>query len=290
MFLPQVFLILIQELAHNNFRNFNIKGWSQEWTKTTTSFVISGLLQFAIKVVRPFLRRLYALWAVRSQPDHLIRLSHPAQAHVLWWFIFVEQWNGISLLWDLGLQNQLSKFTQCVRPMGLCAYSQFNCAQLTSPLSIAVKELIPVVIAAATLGHNWGAQIVDFILDNEAVVPVLNATFSSVFHLMHLIRFLMFFAAKFNFWFVASHIQEIKNVVADALSRNYLSVFFTQVPQADYQAIQIPSPLVSFLLQDITWICKSWIRQFNATDLALSSHKKYEHWYLKFCSSFQGQF
>jgi len=69
---------------------------------------LTGLLQFATKVVRPdrpFLRMFYALQAVGSQPDHLVRLSLPAQADVLWWFIFVEQWNGISLLWDLGLQK-----------------------------------------------------------------------------------------------------------------------------------------------------------------------------------------
>jgi len=60
-----------------------------------------GLLQFATKVVRPgrpFLRRLYALKDVGSQPDHLVRLSHPAEADILWWHIFVDNWNGISLL------------------------------------------------------------------------------------------------------------------------------------------------------------------------------------------------
>ena len=128
-----------------------------------------------------------------------------------------------------------------------------------------MKELIPVVIAAATLGRNWGGQILEFVVDNAAVVVVLNATFSSDCHLMHLIRLLVFFAANFNFWFVASHIQGIKNVAADALSRNYLSVFFTQVPQTDRQPKQVPPPLVSLLSQDITWTCKSWIRQFNAT-------------------------
>ena len=93
-----------------------------------------------------------------------------------------------------------------------------------------MKELIPVVIVAATLGCNWRGQIVEFVVDNEALAAVLNATFGSDFHLMHLIRLLVFFAAKFNFWFVASHIQGINNVAADVLSRNYLPVFFTQVP------------------------------------------------------------
>ena len=48
-----------------------------------------GLLQFATKVVRPgrpFLRRLYALKHVGSQLDHLVRLSLPADADILWWY------------------------------------------------------------------------------------------------------------------------------------------------------------------------------------------------------------
>jgi len=56
-------------------------------------------------------------------------------------------------------------------------------------------EMIPVVIAAATLGHNWGGQIVEFIIDIVAVMMTQNATFSSDYHLMHLISFL---AAKFE--------------------------------------------------------------------------------------------
>ena len=57
---------------------------------------LSGLLQFATKVVypgRPFLKRLYDIQGVGSHPDHLVCLSIPAQANIAWY--------GISLLWDL---------------------------------------------------------------------------------------------------------------------------------------------------------------------------------------------
>ena len=27
----------------------------------------------------------------------------PTEADILWWHIFVDNWNGISLLWDIGL-------------------------------------------------------------------------------------------------------------------------------------------------------------------------------------------
>ena len=42
-------------------------------------------------------------------------------------------------------------------------------------LSIAVKELIQVVLAAATFGKSWSGKSVQFVVDNKAVVSVLNA-------------------------------------------------------------------------------------------------------------------
>ena len=44
-------------------------------------------------------------------------------------------------------------------------------------LSIEVKELIPVVLAAALFGHQWVGKVVQFVVDNKAVMDVLNATF-----------------------------------------------------------------------------------------------------------------
>ena len=62
---------------------------------------LTGLLQYAAKVVRPgraFIQRLYALEKVGSAPDHKIRLNKPARADVMWWQMFVSSWNGISML------------------------------------------------------------------------------------------------------------------------------------------------------------------------------------------------
>ena len=43
---------------------------------------------------------------------------------------------------------------------------------------IAVKELIPVVMAAALWGHNWRGKTVEFVSDNAAVVAVLNSGYA----------------------------------------------------------------------------------------------------------------
>ena len=49
---------------------------------------LTGLLQFATKVVqpgRPFLRRLCALQQVGNHPDHLVHLNQAARADIMWW-------------------------------------------------------------------------------------------------------------------------------------------------------------------------------------------------------------
>ena len=80
--------------------------------------------------------------------------------------------------------------------MGHTNWFQLQWTSKLTPLSIAVKETIPVVIAAATLGHNWHDKIVEFVVDNAAVVTVLNATFSNDYHLMHLIRLIVLFCSE----------------------------------------------------------------------------------------------
>ena len=92
-----------------------------------------------------------------------------------------------------------------------------------------------------------------------------KATYSKDLHMMHLIRLLVFFASKYNFWFTVTHIPGKLNVAADALSRNNMSVFFMQAPQAAHQPTAVASALVSLLAQDITWTCKSWIKLFKDT-------------------------
>ena len=94
------------------------------------------------------------------------------------------------------------------------------------PLSVAVKEMVPVVLVAAKFGHQWAGKVVQFVIDNMAVVEVIKATYSKDLHMMHLIRLLVLFASKYNFWFTATHIPGKLNVAADALSRNNIPVFY----------------------------------------------------------------
>ena len=175
---------------------------------------LTGLLQFTTKVVcpgRPFLRRLYALKNVGSSPNCLIRLSHGAQADILWWYFYVKQWNGVSLLWDLGLLiAEIQIFSNASGSWGCAAFQdpyrlQLKWTSSLNHLSIAIKKLMPVVLVAAVFGPHWAGKIVQFMVDNAVLVEVLNATYCTETHMMHLVRLLVFYAAKFNFWFTAVH-------------------------------------------------------------------------------------
>jgi len=84
------------------------------------------------------------------------------------------------------------------------------------------------VVAAAIFGSQRSGKIIEFRVDNMAVVHAVNATFCSDGHLMHLIRLLVFSASYHNFWFNASHIERWVSTLADALSRNNLHSFFSQ--------------------------------------------------------------
>ena len=67
---------------------------------------LTGLLQHVTKVIRPgrlFIQvhHFYALQNVGSLSTHHIHLNQAARADIIWWFLFAERWNGLSIAWDL---------------------------------------------------------------------------------------------------------------------------------------------------------------------------------------------
>uniref|UniRef100_A0A1X7TBG8 Reverse transcriptase RNase H-like domain-containing protein n=1 Tax=Amphimedon queenslandica TaxID=400682 RepID=A0A1X7TBG8_AMPQE len=73
-------------------------------------------------------------------------------------------------------------------------------------ISILVKELILVVMAAALFWWSWKGKLVIFSVDNEVVLYILSKTHSRESDLIHLIRLLVFYTAHFDFWFRTEYI------------------------------------------------------------------------------------
>ena len=144
--------------------------------------------------------------------------------------------------------------------------SGFNSSGQSS-FHITVKELIPLVIAAAVWGRQWGKQHVQFKCDNSAVVAIINGGYSKDREIMHLMRCLHFLSARFHFRFTAEHI----NTAADALSRDSLSLFQELLPTANNDPTQIPSILRDLLMiHKPDWMSTNWTALFNSYYLSQS--------------------
>lgn len=61
--------------------------------------------------------------------------------------------------------------------------------------------------------------------DNAAVVAIINSGSSKDVDVMHLMRYLAFVAAKFNFVNASRHIRGVENDLADVLSRDKVNYF-----------------------------------------------------------------
>ena len=79
-----------------------------------------------------------------------------------------------------------------------------NWSTAQQPLSIAYKELFPVVMVAALWGHRWATKRVEFCSDNMAVVRVLRSGISKDPNMIVLLRYLSLVAARNSFAFTAS--------------------------------------------------------------------------------------
>ena len=122
--------------------------------------------------------------SIGSHPGHHIRLNSTARADIIWWYLFAEKWNGVSLLWDshtshpeFNIYSDASGSWGCGGYWGL-RWFQFKWPDHLCALPIAAKELISVVVAAAIFGHQWKGHLVQFSVDNFAVVHILNSTYS----------------------------------------------------------------------------------------------------------------
>ena len=237
---------------------------------------LAGHLQHACKVVpagRCFMRRIFELISVADNPAQKARLNIAVRSDLKWWQLFLQGWNGVSLLWNRKrLHPDMNVWSDASGSWGCGALSQSQWLQHqwlphSDHLSIAVKELVPVVLAAATWGHTWKGKIICFNSDNEAVVADLKSRYSRDPTMAHLLRCLCLYAARYTFWFWAAHIPGRLNSAADALSRNKMSCFYASAPQEmDREAVPLMEGLPGLLYQhQETWMSPAWTRQFSAT-------------------------
>jgi hypothetical protein len=200
---------------------------------------------------------------------HRIRLSRGFRSDLEWWRSFVSVWNGV------GFFPSASRPSVCFSSdasgsWGCAAHWGNHWFQLkwdgpSRALPIAVKELIPIILAAAVWGPRWRGETVKCLCDNQAVVASVSSRSSQNPNTMHLLRALFFIEARFGCSVCCSHIPGVLNTTADALSRNNLMSFRLQVPGADPDPFPLPTPCVEALFRsDLDWLSQEWRERFNS--------------------------
>ena len=217
-----------------------------------------GQLQHASVVVRPgrpFLRRMINLSKSVGKLTHHVRINHQARSDIMWWNVFLETWNGVSLLSMAGRREPDTSFASDASGSWGCgaywAHTWFQLAWSDATAlqgkNIATQELLPIVLAAAVWGRRWTGLHVQCLCDNEAVVAVINSRSCKDGDMLYLLRSLFFFEAEFQFSLVAAHIPGNQNTLADALSRNNLPLFLQLSSQEVSGPTSLPAPLLELL-------------------------------------------
>ena len=163
-----------------------LESWSlkQHCTRKELESLI-GNLQHACKVIpqgRTFLRRMINLLSAFRRDDHPISLNQDFRLDLSWWREFFHSWDGFSFLlspqWAPLPEFHFSSDAAGALGYGAIFDNEWFVGEWSSsqkPLSIAYKELFPVVVAFHLWGHCWAAKRVEFRSDNMAVVSVLRS-------------------------------------------------------------------------------------------------------------------
>ena len=104
-----------------------------------------------------------------------------------------------------------------------------------------------------------------FQCDNEGTVSAVNTGYSRVWGILYLLRCLFFIRAHYGIHIQAVHIPRSENTLADAISRDNLSILFSQVPEAASGHTPVPLNLLGILVKkQVEWTSASWCQQFRS--------------------------
>ena len=246
--------------------------------KATKRQILSlvGLLQHATKVIRcgrSFVARMYAKASTAKELDYFVRLGTEFRSDFLWWYTFVEGWNGLSLLreesWSIPADHCIQ--TDASGSWGCGAFSDGKWFQWQWPpeilqISIMAKELIPITLSCAVWGPTVAKCKVLIQCDNLSLVSAITKGYSRDKEVMRLLRCMWFFVAYFDLDLHVEHIPGTQNTTADQLSRNYLQSFFSSHPQVSPLPTALPPALLQLVSSpNLEWTSPLFIKLFRST-------------------------
>ena len=210
--------------------------------------------------------------------DHHIRLNRTARQDLSWWHVFLCIWNGVSVIPHAAPSHTITSDASGSWGCGAVyknLWIQLPCPP--PPVTIAPKELAPIILAVAMWGPQGVGSKVCAQCDNMAVVYAINKKSGRDPTLANLLRLLALLCAVYDITLGARHLPGIKNTLADALSRNNLSLFLSLNPQASHMPTIIPSPLLDLLFSPPHQPSEldSAVEEYFANGIALSTRAAY---------------
>ena len=195
------------------------------------------------------------------------------RADLQWWRCFLQLWNGSSFFPlpspSIHIYSDASGSFGCGAFGPTTGWFQIQWPTHWSTRDITVKELAPIVMAAALWGASWKGHHIRFHSDNIAVVAILTKHTSKDPVLNHFLRCLFLYSAFYKFNYSAVHIPGTLNTAADALSRNNIHTFSLLFPQ-------VPPFLVPPVIQDLLvhrlpdWTSAEWTNLFASSLVRVS--------------------
>ena len=213
------------------------------------------------------------LHAVHHPPGsrNPIRLNASFRADLAWWCEFLVQRNRISFLPPPSHLPRIEMTSDASGSWGCGAWHQQSWFQVkwdsrAHRLTIAEKELIPIILACDAWGQAWRDRQILCHCDNQVVIACLHPRSSRNPGLMHLLCCLVFVEARNQCSLHPTYITTRDNHLADDLSRDNLSSFLLKVPSADSQATPPSQPLLDLLLDPrADWTSPTWRQQFSTS-------------------------
>ena len=160
--------------------------------------------------------------------------------------------------------TDVSGSISCGGFVGSSLWFQLQWPALWSEVDISIKELVPIVLAAALWGPLWHHQRICFYSDNlgMARLMVWRSARDALAH--YLLRCLYFYTAYYQFDYQAEHVPGTMNTVADALSHGNLNLFYSLVPQVVNSVV--PPAIQDLLIVHRTdWESADWTTLFFGT-------------------------
>ena len=159
----------------------------------------------------------------------------------------LPSWKWISLMLLIGNCTQtrlaLSTVAHSGKAPGFTTPEWQPHQHLSKTVSIQWQERFTILAAALTWCHRWRNKRIKFHCDNQAIVFAWQVKNSKQPKLMSLLRRLSLTAADNNFTVTLHHLPGKLNSIADALSIQQFTRFFSLAPQADPKATPTPGVL-----------------------------------------------